>query len=300
VVDRENGEECLEIWDSGDYTVTSVPEPAENGSEGWGRFTLLETSPKGEHVAFANHRNELWLLDLAAGTSRKLARSSYGPMSTFSWSPDGRWLALQQSASRHQFYIAIANVETGEVLPVTEPLFADSSPSFDPEGQYLYFLSDRVLNPVYDELQFELSFPKAALPCLVTLRKDTPSPFLEAASDDPDCGGKDKDKDKDKENGKELKVEIDFDGISSRILAFPVPEGRYASLAGLKKKAVWLSFPIKGALIWKSGRPSRQLPKEAWKPSISASSRCKPLAVASLASGSRQIGRRCCLLPRKS
>ena len=47
---------------------------------------------------------------------------------------------------------------------------------------------------------------------------------------------------------KELKIEIDFDGISSRILAFPVQEGRYSGIAGLKKKAMWLSFPVAGAM----------------------------------------------------
>ena len=264
VVDRDNGDECLEIWDSADYTVKPVPEPAENGTGVWGRFTLLEASPKGERVAFANHRNELWLLDLGAGTSRKLAANAHGPMGAFAWSPDGRWLAFQQSISRDRSYIAVASVETGEIRAVTEPLFGDFAPSFDPEGRYLYFLSDRVLNPVYDAVQFELSFPKAVLPCLVTLRKDTPSPFLEAATDEPEAGPKDKDKAK--ENGKELQVEIDFDGIAGRILAFPVPEGRYWAIAGLKKKAMWLSYPVKGALMeeWTPEPPAPEGTLEAF------------------------------------
>ncbi len=240
VAGHDDGEEGLEIWDTRDYSVTPVPAPAGDGAPGCGRFTLLEASPEGEHVAFANHRNELWLVDLTAGTSRKLAQNSYGPMGTFAWSPDGRWLAFQQSANRKQYYIAIANIETGEIHPVTEPLFVDYAPSFDPDGRYLYFLSQRVLNPVYDTVQFELSFPKTALPCLVTLRKDTPSPFLEAASEETDKG---------KENGKELKVEIDFDAIASRILAFPVPEARYSKIEGLKNKVLWLSFPVKGSLM---------------------------------------------------
>ena len=105
VVDRDNGDECLEIWDTQDYTVTPVPVPQENGAgtEGWGRFTRLEASPKGEHMAFANHRNELWLLDLASGTSRKLAVNPYGMMGTFAWSPDGSWLAFSKNESRSQY-----------------------------------------------------------------------------------------------------------------------------------------------------------------------------------------------------
>jgi tricorn protease len=259
-IDRNNGDEGLEIWDSRDFTVTPVPAPAEAhaGADGSGRFTRLEASPKGEHVAFANHRNELWLLDLASGSSRKLATNPYSPMGIFAWSPDGRWLAFQQSESLHQAYIAIASIETGEIHAVTEPLFVDYAPSFDPEGRYLYFLSDRRLNPVYDAIQFELSFPKAVLPCLVTLRKDIPSPFLEAAPDDKDGGAKDADKDE--ESGKGPKIEIDFGGIASRILAFPVPEGRYWAVAGLKKKAMLLSFPVKGALM-EDGTPEPPAPE---------------------------------------
>ncbi len=234
VIDRENGDEGLEIWDTRDYAVTPVPVPPENGAgaDGWGRFTLLEASPKGERVAFANHRNELWLLDLVSGAARKLAANSYGRMGTFAWSPDGRWLAFSKSECRGQSYIAIANVETGEVHPATEPYFGNYAPSFDPEGRYLYFLSSRQLAPVYDQLQLELSFVRATVPCLVTLRKETPSPFLEAAVDEKDNSAKDG----------ELKVEIDFDGLASRILAFPVPAGRYGPIAGLKKKAMWLSW----------------------------------------------------------
>jgi len=264
-VDKDNGEECLEIWDSRDYTVTPVPAPAKHGAppDGWGRFTLLEASPKGGHVAFANHRNELWLLDLVSGSSRNLATNRYGPMSSFAWSPDGRWLAFQQSESRRQSYIAIAGVETGEIHTVTQPLFVDFAPSFDPEGRYLYFLSDRMLNPVYDAVQFELSFPKVVLPCLVTLRKDIPSPFIEAAADDKERA---KDAEKGGEGIGETKIEIDFDGIASRILTFPVPEGRYWAIAGLKKKAMFFSFPVKGALMeeWSSEPPAPEGKLEAF------------------------------------
>src|SRR5207248_6532502 len=39
-----------------------------------------------------------------------------------------------------------------------------------------------------------------------------------------------------------------LDGISSRVVAFPVPEGIYGQVAGIKGKALFTSFPIEGAL----------------------------------------------------
>ena len=60
---------------------------------------------------------------------------------------------------------------------VTRPEFRDYSPSFDPDGKYLYFLSARTFDPVYDEVQFELSFPRAARPYLIALQAVQHPPF---------------------------------------------------------------------------------------------------------------------------
>ena len=52
----------------------------------------------------------------------------------------------------------------------THPEFRDYCPAFDPDGRYLYFLSLRTFDPVYDSVQFELSFPRAARPYLIALQ----------------------------------------------------------------------------------------------------------------------------------
>ena len=53
-------------------------------------------------------------------------------------------------------------------------------------------------------------------------------------------------KDKDKEE--EKPVEIDFDGIKERIVAFPVKEGIYGDIAAIKNKVFYTVYPIEGAL----------------------------------------------------
>ena len=69
-------------------------------------------------------------------------------------------------------------MEDGHEFDVTKPVLQDIGPAFDPDGKYLYFLSRREFDPVYDNLHFDLGFPKGMRPYLVTLRKDLPSPFL--------------------------------------------------------------------------------------------------------------------------
>src|SRR6266567_86365 len=43
------------------------------------------------------------------------------------------------------------------------------------------------------------------------------------------------------------RVEIDLDGIADRALVFPVKEGRYGRIAGIKGKALFTTYPIEGA-----------------------------------------------------
>jgi tricorn protease len=68
-------------------------------------------------------------------------------------------------------------------LLATQPEFRDYAPAFDPEGKYLYFLSLRTYDPVYDAVQFELSFPRAARPYLIALQAGGPAPFEPAPAD---------------------------------------------------------------------------------------------------------------------
>ncbi len=209
-----------------------------------GRATELAVAPKGAVVALANHRNELLLADLDARTLTVADRSDAGRVRDLAWSPDGAWLAYAFDTSARHTAIKLLDVSgTGGARLVTQPEFRDWSPSFDPEGRYLYFLSLRTYDPVYDSVQFELSFPRAARPYLVALRAGGAPPFDPA----PRAPGDEKADDR-AEAAAAPAVAVDFDGIERRIAAFPVPEGRFGRIAGVAGgKVVWTLLPIPGA-----------------------------------------------------
>ena len=217
-----------------------------------GHVTGLRAAPVGEQVILMNHRNELLLADLAAETLRVLDRSDYGRIEDselvngIAWSPDGRWVAYEQATSAQRVVIKLCRVESGETFQVTEAVRRDTKPSFDPAGRYLYFLSARDFDPVQDTMHFEFSFPKGVRPYLVTLRKDLRSPFqpesaLLQADEEKKAGEKQEEKDSAPEP-----VEIDLDGITNRIVAFPVPEGRYGRVVGTANGALFSSLPVEG------------------------------------------------------
>ena len=129
---------------------------------------------------------------------------------------------------------------------VTSPLRVDQSPVWDPEGKYLFFISTRDFNPVYDALQFDLSFPQASRPFVVTLRSDVPSPFVPKPKPVHRDHDHDHDRDDEKKSDKPVDVDIDFEGIRGRILGFPVEEGEYGQIVAVRERVLFTRFPVKG------------------------------------------------------
>ncbi|MBV8298131.1 MAG: PDZ domain-containing protein [Candidatus Eremiobacteraeota bacterium] len=202
----------------------------------------LAASPAGERLAYANNRNELWLLEIG-GEPQLLDRSVGERIDDLAFSPDGRWLAYTWSPKAHTTIVRLADCETRRIVDATSALREDRSPAWDPEGRYLYFISSRDFHPVYDALQFELSFPEAWRPYLLTLREAEPNPFVPKPA--PLHKHRDDDDDDD-ENKPKVEVVVEAEGLAQRMLAFPVDEGAYDRIAAAKGRAIFSRFPVRG------------------------------------------------------
>ncbi len=253
-----------------------------------GRVVALRAAPVGTLVALANHRQEVLIGDVADGSVRVIDKSAPGAREELAWSPDGAWLAYAFWTNMRHCAIKLHDVKGGANRLVTQPDFRDWSPSFDPDGKYLYFLSARTFDPVYDNVQFELSFPRAraALPHRAAGRR--------AAALRPGARSGARGDSAARRNGSRgakhdavKPVRVDLDGIERRVAAFPVPEGRYGQLAGIA--AGWAMRPAS------SGRtcrfPARTAAAGTRKGRASSRSstsrRCAPSSASSASSSSR-------------
>ena len=142
-----------------------------------GRVVALAAAPVGSQVAITNHRNELWVGDVSSAALQRVAHSEFGRIEEPAWSSCGQWLACTLPTSPRHTAIHLVHPASGRSLLATQPEFRDYSPAFSPCGKYLYFLSLRTYDPVYDSVQFELSFPRAARPYLLALQAGGVAPF---------------------------------------------------------------------------------------------------------------------------
>ena len=257
VTDAE-GEDGLEFADGRRVAVGQL-----------GRVEELVASPDGAHLAVANRDGLVLLVRTEDGTVREIDRGTSSHATDLAFSPDSQWLVWSHALSVEEVprQLRLARLADGTVTDLTPPRFTDYAPTFTTDGKHLAFLSMRDFDPVYDAHVFDLSFPVACRPYLLTLAADTLSPFGPQPQGRALGKGGDEDASKKAEAADETEAaeadgteedgtaaeeapatRLDLDGLADRIVPFPVPSGNYSSLRAVKGGVVWLEHPIAGVL----------------------------------------------------
>ena len=219
-----------------------------------GRVLEIAASPDGKTLAVAGDDGRVLTVDIESGTASELSRSTNREASGLTFSPDSALLAWSEGWSPGWDYrhIRLTRLADREVVDVTPQRFDDHSPVFTKDGKYLAFLSNRTFDPVYDGQLFDLGFLPGIRPYLVTLAADTPSPFAPELNGRPAKDDKDKDSKKEKDTGDDEApvepVRLDVEGLSGRVVAFPVQAGEYVRLKAAEGALLWLDVPRTGEL----------------------------------------------------
>src|SRR5690606_26777337 len=134
----------------------------------------------------------LRVVDVDSASTRDVDSSRNEDITEYVWSPDSQWLAytLQNDAGLTQVWLY--SLRDGSRTAVTEATSSAFSPAFDPEGRWLYFLSNRDFSLQFSAYEQNYLYVNATRIYAASLAAD--GPFLYAADKD-----KDKDGDKDEE-----------------------------------------------------------------------------------------------------
>lgn len=236
--DEKNGEDRLLLINT-ETGKESLLEKIEVG-----RIHYIAPSPQENKIAVINHRNEIIIVDIDKKTKTEVDKSKYMRPYSISWSPDGRWLTYDFDNTKSTCVIKVYNLDKDKKYQITKPIKDDYAPVFSDDGKYIYFIGNRILNPVVDTIQFEISFIKTTKLYAVTLKKEYDSPFKEkakspAGQEDSKKGKNKKDNDKEKD----VKVEIDFENIFDRVIEFPIKAGLYREIQTHKNKIIYQEHP---------------------------------------------------------
>ena len=264
----------------GEYELTLIPsgggESKTLTSLGPGFRYQLYWSPDSSMLAFVDHTQTIWIYNIDADDFTKVDKGLWmlhpGLLGfDVDWSSDSRWMAFSRGLETGNSAVFLFDTNSATRHQVTSGYYSDSGPVFDPDGKYLYYLSQ----PNSRSHLLATWTPPGSTPtpptssrrrCAVT----SPSPLAprndeeevkEEKADDAEAEekeekkkkGKKKDKkadDEDENGDKEKKpepVKIDLDGFEERVVVLPPEAGNYGQLAAVSGKVIFHRMPRSGS-----------------------------------------------------
>jgi tricorn protease len=239
--------QTLAYWSdrSGEYQL--MVRPAGGGAEraltrlGAGFRYAPWWSPDSKKLAFVDQSMRIRIYDMDANRVTDVDQALYwfhGALQGFrpGWSPDSRWLAYSRDLPNRQSAIFLFDTQDRRAHQVTSGYYSDATPVFDPDGKYLYFLSNRTFQPIYSDVDNSWIYPNTTNIVAVPLRPDVPSPLAPR---------------NDMEGGDSTQADssraVTLEGFERRVVVLPPQAGNYTDLSAASGKVVYRRLPRSGS-----------------------------------------------------
>lgn len=200
--------------------IAIEPAPSFFGEPVW--------SPDAQKLAFYDKRSQLWLVNLTANKTVRVAQSVHPEPETMTaaWSPDGQWLAYEKNLPNRLKAVFLYSLATAQSSQVTSSLYHAEAPAFDASGRYLYFLQslNAGLRRAFGMTSFTFRSLVTKTVNVAVLNQDSPSPFAPATESAATATAA---------------SAIQTDGMQNRIFTLPLPARDYAGLAAGKAGVVF-------------------------------------------------------------
>jgi tricorn protease len=172
------------------------------------------------------------VIEVATKRRVSVARDPADLAQDYRWSADGRFLAYSLNEPNGFSGVFIWSAADATSRRVTPTFFNAHSPAWAPNGELLYFLSDREYQPLLSTIEFDFATDRQTGIFAVALRKDVKNPF---GIRDDEPGEAKKDADDGKGHGKSKKspkspTKIEFEGIEQRAIRVPLEADNLTNL----------------------------------------------------------------------
>ncbi|WP_428936703.1 S41 family peptidase [Fontivita pretiosa] len=266
----ESGEQELAVYDAAGREKHRI---LTRGEKGWIFQPIWSADSK--HIAYADLTGTLYIVDAETTETKQVDQDKNWELTEYTFSPDGKWLAYTKYDDNRVRSVYLYELATGTIQRISAGFTNDYSPAWDPQGKYLYFLSNRVFRPYMDDLDMSFLVTRSAKPCIVILAREGRSPLLaEELLEDPKHkdtndgsttstsatresdearGTEDQEERKKDEGTKDEKtpkklpeVKIDLDGIRQRVVELPGKGENCSALSAGEGKIYWIVSPTRG------------------------------------------------------
>ena len=229
----------------------------------------LTWAPDGKRIAFSDKDGKLYVLTLEDKKVAQIAQNPRGQIGSYPWSADGKYLAYTMNGASGFTSVYVWSVADGQSHRVTNELYDSENPAWDPDGNFLYYVSTREYAPQLSQIEFNFATNRGRSLLALTLRKDGKSAYPtesdevtigKPGDDAPDKAvdkAKSADKTEKKDEKKKEPMRIDFDGLGERVTRVPVDAD---NLVGLEVTKEYLVYARAGAPFYgRDGYPPASL-----------------------------------------
>jgi tricorn protease len=204
-------------------------------------------SPDSKKLLWSDRKQRLQYVDVDSKTVTPVTQATAFEITDYAWSPDSRWIAYANPEEKRMTTIQLYSLDSKKTIEVTDGWFSSFGPAFSPDGNYLFFVSDRSFSPMYGQTEWNHVYVDMARVYLVTLAATTPSPFAPKsdevsvqAAPEADKKGKDKKAKTEDEKKEQKPVVVDAGGIQARIAVIPATPSGYRDVACVGDKVFYL------------------------------------------------------------
>lgn len=192
-----------------------------------------EWSPDGERLAYSDKDGKLFVVQVETKEVVEVVDAPRGGINDHTWSPCGGHLAFTMDETNGFGRLYLWSVADQQVRPVTDPRFEVASPAWDPEGNYLYYVSRREFAPQISSIEWNYAGSHDEQIFALALRKEVENPFA-PESDEVVLKGNQNEDDEEEEVVRKAPIVIDFEGLAQRTVRVPVKTANIRSLAATK------------------------------------------------------------------
>ncbi|MBX7185576.1 MAG: PDZ domain-containing protein [Vicinamibacteria bacterium] len=260
ISDQSGEEELYVVAQDG----SSKPERLTSGGKAM-RYAP-EWSADGKRIAFSDKDGRIWIYSFDDKTLKQVYDAPRDQVRDYTWSPRGHHLAFSSAnpnTFRSIFIWSEAGSPAGQLHQVTEEQFNAQEPVWDPDGNFLYYLSDRQYAPQISGVEFNYASNRTTGLFAMALRKDVKHPFPPESDEVTVVKAENPEKPTDASAKPEASAApakagaqpgsaaaspaprpaddlvIDFDGIMKRVAKVPVEADNYSGLTAKKGHLIY-------------------------------------------------------------